>query len=353
MISTELNVSQTSADRQIRIARIPANYAAPFALLIANLIWGITPIFTEVALLYLSPLQATTLRFGAGVIFLSVFLYVRRGIEGFSVLSSKMVIVLGWIDALAYLAATFGQDLTTPGLSTLLGSFYVFLVPFISWKLEKEPLTSRIAVVGVISFFGMFLISWQGDFQNLVNLSVLGPIVLLLAAILWGFYTVLTSKYVSIKSPQHQKIDMLSFTYGSLFHTFIALLILSLLTKEFLVSFPPALVPHILFFGLFPGLALGLWNWAIARLGAVSTSFFQLLQTILPFFLEIVLFGQMYTMWIYAGILLILASSLWASEGKNESESASTRKKIDQQGLHTLEGSFMCPLADNLGPRCT
>jgi drug/metabolite transporter (DMT)-like permease len=130
---------------------------------------------------------------------------------------------------------------------------------------------------------------------------------------------------------------MLSFTFANLFHIFLALVVLSFLTAEPIIAFPPVLIPHLLFLGLFPAFALGLWNWAIARLGSVSTSFFQLFQISIPFFLEIVLFGQIYSSWIYIGILLILASSLLVTEGKNESESVPETQHVRSQAIEPLE----------------
>lgn len=351
MVSSEKNLSRSTSHHQIRISGFSSQYNAHLVLLVSNLIWGVTPIFLEVILLYLSPLQATTLRFGVGVLAFSFFLFFLRGRQGFSFVSSKIVILLGWIDALAYLAATFGQDLMTPGLSTLLGSFYVFLVPFIAWKLEGEPLSSRIAVVGLTSFIGIFLITWQGDFKNLIDSSGLGTLVLLFAAILWGFYTVLTSKYVNIRSPEGQNIDLLSFTYGSLFHTFLALVMLSFVTAEPMISFPTALFPHLLFLGLFPAFALGFWNWAIARLGSVSTSFFQLFQIIIPFLLEIVLFGQIYSSWIYVGILLILSSTIWVTEGNNNRESFPEKQQVQSQVIGSL-GSIATSTGEAQHTRC-
>jgi drug/metabolite transporter (DMT)-like permease len=140
------------------------------------------------------------------------------------------------------------------------------------------------------------------------------------AAFMWGFYTVITGKFLDIANTDEKQIDLMSFTYASLFHTFLALLILSMLIGELSFSIPLEIIPYLVFLGIFPTIiALGLWNWAIARLGSISTSFFQLLQVVVPFILEFILLQQFYSGWIYAGIFLILISILGVRENTGSS----------------------------------
>jgi drug/metabolite transporter (DMT)-like permease len=322
----------------------PSQRNAQGVLLISNIIWGITPIFLEIVLKYLTPLQTTTLRFGVGLLALTFFLLLFKGKNGFSMLSVKTVILLGWLDAFGYLTATIGLDMTTPGLSTLLSSFYVFIVPFIAWKIEETKLNWRIGIIGLISLLGVFLISFNGDWGNFTNSSNFGVLILMFSAIMWGFYTVITGKFLNISKKEEKNIDLMSFTYASLFHTFLALTILSMITGELTCSLPPEILPYILFAGLFPTIiALGLWNWAIARLGSISTSFFQLLQIIIPFILEIVLFHQFYSGWIYAGIFLILLSSFWIGDSNTTEETVE-----DMSVFVTPSNQFLVSNANNI-----
>ncbi|UCG01097.1 MAG: DMT family transporter [Candidatus Heimdallarchaeota archaeon] len=285
---------------------------AQLLLLNANFIWGITPIFLEVVLKYTTPLQATTIRFGMAAIILGIFLYLSKGKKTFSLVSVKMIILLGWLDALGYLTATIGQDLTTLGFATLLSSLYVFLVPFIAWKLEKTKIHRNVIYVGILSLFGVFLMSFNGNWSNFVNFSFIGNSILIFSAIMFGFYSVIAGKYLSESNNHEEKVNLSSFTFASLFHTFLALFIISFLIKEPLPSLPVDIFPYFIFLGLFPTfIALGLWNWALIRLGSVNTSFFQLLQILIPVVLEFILYQQIYSAWIYSGMALILISTLW------------------------------------------
>ncbi|MFW9904785.1 MAG: DMT family transporter [Candidatus Thorarchaeota archaeon] len=299
---------------------LSSHRSAQLVLILSNIIWGITPIFIEVALASLTPLQTTTLRFGIGVLALSFIILLMEGRKGFSMLSGRTVIILGWLDALGYLTATIGQDITTPGLASLLASFYIFIVPFLAWKIEGAVLSCRIAVIGIVGLVGIFLISFNGDWTNFSNSSIIGIIILIFAAFMWSFYAVITGRFLNIAKSESKEIDLMSFTYASLFHTFLALFILSMITSELSFSISLELVPYILFLGIFPTIiALGLWNWAMVRLGSISTSFLQLFQVIIPFILEFIFLHQFYSVWIYTGIFLILLSTIWISKGNNSS----------------------------------
>ncbi|MHA1995686.1 MAG: DMT family transporter [Candidatus Hodarchaeales archaeon] len=294
---------------------------AQLALFNANFIWGITPIFLEVVLRYITPLQATTLRFGIAAIILGFFLYLSKGKQAFSLISVKTIILLGWLDALGYLTATIGQDMTTAGLATLFSSLYVFLVPFIAWKLENAKIHRNIILVGLLSLFGVFIMSFNGKWSNFANSSISGNLVLFFSAIMWGFYTVISGKFLSRTDNRREKVDLSSFTFASLFHTFLALTIISIAIHEPLDSLPIQILPYFIFLGIFPTfIALGLWNWAIIRLGSISTSFYQLLQIVIPIILEFILYRQIYSAWIYSGMILILVSTFWLNSSDFQKE---------------------------------
>ncbi|MFX0151475.1 MAG: DMT family transporter, partial [Candidatus Hodarchaeota archaeon] len=276
-----------------------------------------------------TPLQTTTLRFGVAVLVFSFIILLMKGRNGFSMLSGKTVITLGWLDALAYLTATIGQDITTPGLALLLSSFYIFLVPFLAWRIEGTGLSWRIVIIGIVGLIGIFLISFNGDWTNLSNSSIIGIIILIFAAFMWGFYTVITGKYLNIAKSESKEIDLMSFTYASLFHTFLALFILSMITGDVSFHFHLELFPYIFFLGIFPTIiALGSWNWAIARLGSINTSFLQLIQIIIPFIFEFIFLHQFYSVWIYSGIFLIFLSTIWIGKGNGYGVKEKQERKI-------------------------
>lgn len=243
------------------------------------------------------------------MVILTVFMFLFHRQEGFSLLSSKTCVLIGFLNALAYPAATIGQKLTTAGLSTLLTSSFVVIVPFIAWKIEGKILTTKIICTALISLVGIFLISYNGDWTSQSSALNLGIIISLLAAILWAFYIVLSSKYLDITKTEDNHINPLNFIYAINFYTLLPLIIFSCFTSDLFGFIPRRIIPLLVFLGVLPQIiAFGLNSWAVARLGSVNTSFFLILQVLVPLLFEFIVVQQFYTIWIYFGVLFILLS---------------------------------------------
>ncbi|MFX0170985.1 MAG: DMT family transporter [Candidatus Hodarchaeota archaeon] len=286
-----------------------SHHKAKFILLITSIIWGIAPVFLEVVLDYLNPLHIITMRFGIAVLVLSLFLPLFKKHNRLSLLSSKTCILIAWLNALGCLAATIGQKMTTAGLATLISTSFVFVVPFLAWKLKGTRPDQKIIITGFTTLIGIFLISYNGNWANFSGLTSLGILFLMLAALAWAFYLVLSGKILKISNIEDKKINLFSFMYAILLHTFLPLFILSLITTGFSFSLPLTILPFVLFLAIFPTIvAFGLYSWAIARIGSVRTSFYLSLQVVVPFIYELVFLKQYYSSWIYCGIFLILIS---------------------------------------------
>ncbi|MHA2233373.1 MAG: DMT family transporter [Candidatus Hodarchaeales archaeon] len=285
------------------------HHKAQAILLIATVIWGLAPIAVELLLDHLTPLQTVTLRFGIGVLLLTLFLPLLKRGDTFSLLTSKTCIVLGWVEAFGLLAATTGQEMTTAGLATLLSTSFVFIVPFLAWKLEGTDLNLRTVVLASIALMGIFFISFNGDWSNFSGLSILGILILMLAAILFGLYIAISGKFLKNANNEENKLDLVSFTYASLVHTFLPLFVLSMITMRSTFSLPLKILPLLLFLGIFPTIiAFLLYHRAITRIGSVSTSFYLVIQVIIPFLYELAFSQQNYSPWVLAGIFVLLLS---------------------------------------------
>lgn len=284
---------------------------AQLAMLTSSLLWGVSPIVVEIILEVSTPLDIMTLRFGIAVIASSLLLPIikARNSDGLSLLKNPKMMLIGFLIATGYLTSTIGQDLTTAGLATLLSTSYIILVPFMSWRIENTPLSKRILTVATIASIGIFLISFNGNITNFSNTNGIGVGLLIVAAFVWGLNIVLSSQLITeIKSRKGQH-DPLSFMYATLVYTFIPLFIFSMLTQPPSFSSLSYILPHLLFLGIFATIiTFGLENWALSQLGSVRTTFYLLLQILVPFAFEL-LFGMfVYSIWIIVGIILVLLS---------------------------------------------
>ena len=288
-----------------------SQHKAQFVLLTATMIWGASAIVLDVVLDYLTPLHAMTMRFGIATLILSTFLIIFKKSNGFSLISSKTCIMIGWADAFGYLAATTGQAMTTAGLANLIATSSVFVVPFLVWKVEGTKPGLKLVLLTGSMLLGIFLISYNGNWTNLSRISILGIFVLLIAAFLFASVTVITGNRLDISNVETRKSDPLSFIYASLLHTFIPLIILSTITTKSIISLPIKIIPLLFILAIFPTLvAFSLYNWAIARLGSVQTSIYSLFQVIVPFFYDLFILDLSYSKWVYCGIIVIIISLL-------------------------------------------
>ena len=282
---------------------------AQVAMLISSLLWGVSPIVVEIILEVSTPLDIMTLRFAVAFIVSSLFLPVIKARNGLSLLKNRKMMLIGFLIATGYLLSTIGQDLTTAGLATLLSTSYIIMVPFLSWRIEGISLSKRILTVASLASVGIFLISYSGDLLNVSNVSGIGIILLLVAAFVWGLNIVLSSHLIAELKSRNGQHDPLSFMYATLVYTFIPLFLLSMLTQPPSLSSVVSTLPYLIFLGIFSTIiTFGLHNWALSQLGSVKTTFYLLLQILIPFTVEFAFGMFVYSTWIVSGIFLILLS---------------------------------------------
>jgi drug/metabolite transporter (DMT)-like permease len=284
---------------------------AQLAMLISSLLWGVSPIVVEIILEVSTPLDIMTLRFGIAVIACSLLLPIikARNNDGLSLLKNPKMMLIGFLIATGYLTSTIGQDLTTAGLATLLSTSYIIMVPFLSWRIESTSLSKRILTAATLASVGIFLISYNGDIVNVFNTNGIGIVLLLVAAFVWGLNIVLSSHLITEIKSEHGKHDPLSFLYATLVYTFIPLFVLSILTHPPSVSSLGYTLPYLVFLGVFTTIiTFGLENWALSQLGSVQTTFYLLLQIVVPFTIELIFGMFVYSTWIITGITLVLFS---------------------------------------------
>jgi drug/metabolite transporter (DMT)-like permease len=307
---------------------------AQSAITLASIIWGITPIFVEIALDYLTPLNIMTFRFGIAIIVLSIFLPIIKERKGLSLLKSKTCILLGWLISFGYLTSTIGQEMTTPGLATLISTSYVIIVPFISWKLEDSKLSKRTLLLAIIALVGIFLTTFNGNWKNLSSVTSVGTIYLLVAALSWGLNIVLSGKALNKNEICKPRVDMLSFLYATILHTFLPLLLLSFLTTSHHKLLSTQLFLILVFLGIFSTLVtFSLYNWALSRMGSVRTTFYLLLQIIVPFLYELIILESSYSIWVLSGIFLLFTTMILIDVQKTSDMTVSKDQKYNQSVL--------------------
>jgi len=284
---------------------------AQFSLLLSTFIWGLTPIFVEVALENCTPLFIMMVRFGIAVLVMSVFLPEIKRRKGLLFLKNRRCILIGWLISAGYLTSTIGQSLTSAGLATLISTGYIIMVPFMSWKLGKSQINKETIFLASTASMGMFFISFDGKWENFSNITIIGTIFLLVAAFSWGLNIVVSDKFMIDIKRQKGKFDYLSFLYASIVHTFLPLLFLSIFESPPQIHIFLQIIPILVFLGVFSTIVtFGLYQYSLSMIGSVKTTFYLILQILVPFTYEIFILKLNYSVWIIAGSVIILLTMI-------------------------------------------
>lgn len=165
-----------------------ATIVSSFGLILATMIWGFAFVVVKNSLDFVPPIYMLAFRFTIAAIALSlIFLKKFKGITKQSFFQG---ILLGLFLFLAYAFQTIGCKYTTAGKNAFITTFYVVLVPFLSWIISKKRPNLYNIIAAVIAILGLGLLSLQGDFS--VNI---GDILTLICGIWYAIHIVYISKF--------------------------------------------------------------------------------------------------------------------------------------------------------------
>jgi drug/metabolite transporter (DMT)-like permease len=174
-------------------------------------IWGISFVFTKNALQVIGPFAYNTLRMTLGAVTLALL----AGHQWRQVDRKYVWPVLGTgiILFFSYSSQAYGQQFTTASKAGFLTGTNVIYVPILSALLLRR-IPSATAIIGVVlSFIGLFLLSFEGSITNF-SLAP-GDFWVALSGLGWAFYIIALANF----SPKLRIIP-----YASL-HVFVAGLI--------------------------------------------------------------------------------------------------------------------------------
>jgi len=201
-----------------------------------------------------------------------------------------------------------GLQFTTATNAVLINATGPLVTAVLAAILLRERLFPRHVLGGVISFFGVALIVSGGSFERLQRWHVnVGDLYVLLAAVLWGLYSVISRWATRSRS-------VFSVTAIS---TWMAL---PLFLGAAAVGWEPAptnwnwyLVLAVVYIGIFPsGAAFLSWNEGVRRVGANRAMVFYNMLPVYGSILGVILLGEALGAEHFIGGGLILAGSLIA-----------------------------------------
>ncbi len=278
-------------------------------------IWGTTFISTKILLRDFQPLEILFFRFIIGFLVLAMANPHRLKSTGIRQEAVFMAAGLCGI-CLYYLFENIALTYTMAsnvGIITSVAPFFTAILAHFLMKSE-EKLRLRFFLGFAAAMAGIFLISFNGA---KLSLNPKGDFLALLAAFIWGCYSILTRKISSFGYPVILTTRR-TFFYGILF----------MVPALFFLDFKPDLSRLTNVSNLFQILYLGLgasalcfvtWNFAVKVLGAVKTSVYIYMVPVITVVTSFLILKEKITPLSGAGTLLAL-SGLIISEYKGKGE---------------------------------
>ncbi len=269
-------------------------------IITATILWGVTFPIMKIAVVSISPVYLTFIRFAIASIILFILFYKRI------ISSSKGQILSGiYIGIFLYFGYYFqiiGIVYTSAMHSTLITSLYVVISPILAFFLLKEGLDKKVIISLFLALIGLILIT--GILITNVNI---GDILTLFSAIAYSFQVVYVDKY-------SKKYDPLALTFFQI----IMVVPLSLLFLPFSgiqVAWNNTLIFSIIYLSIFAtALALLLQNFGQQGLDSATASMVFALEPVFGVIFSYFILGEtMGPLQILGGVFIVIAMILVSS----------------------------------------
>ena len=282
------------------------------AAMLTVLIWGTTFIATKVLLEDFQPVEILFFRFLMG--YAALWLVYPRALSNMSLRQELIFAGAGLCGICLYyllenIALTYTMA-SNVGVIVAVAPFFTAILAHLFLRGE-ERLPANFFVGFVVAMAGVILMSANG---SALSLNPKGDFLALLAALVWGFYSILTRKTAGFGMNTIQTTRR-TFFYGLLF------MLPALYLFDFRLDLSRFADPTNLFNIVFLGLGASAlcfvtWNTAIKHLGAVKASLYIFLAPVITVISSILILNEPFTKITALGTLLTL-SGLVLSESKS------------------------------------
>jgi drug/metabolite transporter (DMT)-like permease len=265
--------------------------------------WGISYIWSKIVFEVYSPLTTLFLRLLISTAFLFVFIYLTGKVERIKKEDRKIMLLSAFLNPFLYfIGENYGLSFVSASLSAIIVATIPVFVPFAAYYYFREKI-GRVNVIGlIVSFAGLFLIVFSGNFELKANPKGLG--FLFLAVTSAVFYSIilknLTGKYKPLTIITWQNL------IGAIF---LLPFFLYFDGKTFINTVPHAdTIVNLILLGIFASsVAFVLFAYIIKHLGVIKSSLYT---NIIPVFTALFSFYFMdehFSLRKIIGILVVIA----------------------------------------------
>ncbi|MDP8011787.1 MAG: DMT family transporter [Thermoplasmata archaeon] len=269
-------------------------------IIIATLLWGVTFPIMKIAVVSISPVLLTLIRFAiASAILFAIFF---KRIVSSSIGSALSGLFIGVFLYFGYYFQIVGIVFTSAMHSTLITGLYIIISPILAFFMLKEPLDKKVIISLILALIGLFLIT--GILITVVNI---GDILTFFSAISYSFQVVLVDKY-------SKKYDPLVLTFYQILMV-VPLGLIFLPFSGYSVSWNNDVIFSIIYLSIFAtAIALLLQNFGQKGLDSATASMVFALEPVFGVLFSILLLHEtMGILQILGGVLMISAMIIISS----------------------------------------
>lgn len=304
--------------------------AVESSLFLVAVIWALNFAIIKNSLQEIDPLSFNGLRFVfAAALIWAVLLW--RG-QQFRIPKSDWLplIGMGLLGNLVYQGLfIIGIDYTlSANAAVMLGTIPVWVALFSHFfRLESMNIFKTVGVL--FAFAGIVFIIGGGAREfSLTSDTFIGDVIIVLAAMVWGAFTILSKPFLNRYTPI--QFSAIMSTIGCVVLFLIGLP--NMTTVEWSTVSGPA-YGGIVYSGLLAiGAAYVIWNYGLQTVGAVHTATYQNLVPVLGLGFGIVLLGEQLTVAQYAGSALVIAGIVLSRKKKGKKGTEEGKPQPDESG---------------------
>jgi drug/metabolite transporter (DMT)-like permease len=277
-------------------------YKGPFFLSLAAAIWGGMYVVSKFALGLVPPFTLLALRYVIASLFLGIICLIRGELR-FPRTHVGLVVQVGLVGYFVSIAAQFiGTDLSSAHLGAVVTTLSPLFLSLFALLLFKEKLSWRqgLATLGALAGV-LIMLGGPGETSG----GLVGGLVLLVAAVTWGYYSALSRQASRYYTPL--QLTTLGLWIATLVTLPTAWFIESSAWHPQVILSPPV-IWSVLYLGLIStALAFFLWNRGLQLTPAHQAGVFFFFQPLVGCLLGWAILGETLTIWFLLGSLLVLA----------------------------------------------
>jgi len=279
-------------------------YLIDLSLILVAIIWALNFSIVKVSLEEMDPYSFNAMRFIFATAMLSFVAHKR----GYSLKVRKehfwKLVGIGIVGNVFYqLFFIIGVNYTyAANAAVMLGTIPIW-VALLSQFFTEEKLTLYKSLGVFFAFAGVtFIIMGGDDTLSFESETFFGNIIILVAAVCWATFTILSRKYLRVYSPLQY----------SAFMSQVGLAGLLLIGLPFMVNLDWSGISIVGYGGILysgalsVGLAYIIWNNGVKKIGAVRTAAYQNLVPVLGLVFGLILLGEELTVLQYIGAGLVI-----------------------------------------------